>query len=1265
MSKKLFTAFAILSLIITLVPAPSKAVTITNGDLVVASTACKGFSKDAVYYVSGSDLLVFPYLSVYLSWGYPSDFSTTKKVECSDLNGYNVKGYAKFRDGSAFRGTKKTVKGTYEARTVYYVENGKIRPIANCSVYNALFNDTTCKAKTYWVPDEFVDTVNYEEGPMITDGTVLPKGLFVKLPDGRYGIISDSVRVFSSDYAIVANRYDKSKAVPISQTPSESTPITGVESTFTVPGYVAITTPPSEPLSVALADTPASTTVPMSASNVPLLRVALTNGSSSNATVSEMVFKRTGLGAVADWSGLYLYDEAKLLTPTARTIASDSHEVTFATLNISVPANSTKYITLKGDVAASGTATAGDVHAFQLKSMVSTLTVSGLPVTGNAMTIGSVSLSGATISATSAPSNPTVGQTEAVLANFNIANNGSNTQTFEQITLTYTGTVARSEITNLKLTVFGESTVLASASGLESNDTVTLTLTTPYTLTSGQNRSFSLKGDIGGKRNQTIKFYTEETYHVKIVDQFYGFPVTVTNSFDSSDATQLTLQGGAVTMNDLGPNAGTVAINQSDVVLTKFSIIADRDVEIQRFDVALIGSAGLADVYPADSSDTGTSISDLRIKDCDSGTTLMSKTISTSSCVAGLSCDFGTSKDNNNTYRLTDAWTLKAGVKKNLCVTVDIGTDTELTDDGNETIEAQVWPVDHGSSDYYFRDVVTGDYILQSDVVPSYIDGETQTLSSASLSITHASTPISHTAVKGTTNDSALGVVFTAGDGSKIDIKQIGVRVHVNSAATFLTANEDTTPNGEVTKVALYDGSTLLGEKTLTNTSSSAHDYGLATFSNLNISVPKSGTKTLTIKLDYSGSITSTKYVAASVYGTNITAYDKDGNSVSVSTNANEVDGTNAPSRYVTVATAGTLTMAQDSNTPDSGIVLAGTNDVVISKIKFTASNENWTIEKMRVKLNTPANDASVSAVKITYPGSSSQCTLSSGYCNFTGLNWTVEGNTSETVTISANLKAIDAEADETGREIKLGIDYDTNFEANSASGSQVTSVGSADVFGNAMYLRATKPTVTAASSNKTLTNGELEIFKFTVAADSAGAVALKKFKFNVNISDYSTSTALTVNTWKIYDGSTALSAVWSDGSTTSSSSGTSGASVPLTDGSSTLLVELNSEREVGAGSSKTFTIKATVSNAAVYDSVTIGLNTSNDDDVITGGLADHNTELVRVDDASSTYTVDFLWSDKAKGVNHTDSYQNTYKDWTNGYLINVPTDTWTWTWAS
>jgi len=82
---------------------PVSAVTIADGDLVKAS------GTSAVYLIQGAKKRVFPHLNVYLSWGYPSNFSSVKTVTATDLAQYADDNAVPFRDGSMFRGTTTSI----------------------------------------------------------------------------------------------------------------------------------------------------------------------------------------------------------------------------------------------------------------------------------------------------------------------------------------------------------------------------------------------------------------------------------------------------------------------------------------------------------------------------------------------------------------------------------------------------------------------------------------------------------------------------------------------------------------------------------------------------------------------------------------------------------------------------------------------------------------------------------------------------------------------------------------------------------------------------------------------------------------------------------------------------------------------------------------------------------------------------------------------------------------------------------------------------
>ena len=349
--------------------------------------------------------------------------------------------------------------------------------------------------------------------------------------------------------------------------------------------------------------------------------------------------------------------------------------------------------------------------------------------------------------------------------------------------------------------------------------------------------------------------------------------------------------------------------------------------------------------------------------------------------------------------------------------------------------------------------------------------------------------------------------------------------------------------------------------------------------------------------------------------------------------------------------------MAQDPDSPTADIVLGGSTDVVVSKIKFTATNEQWTINKLRVKLNTAGSEGSVNSITIAPEGGTAKTSYLSttggvSYVNFTDVGWIIPAGTAKVLTIKADLKALDQSYAETGREIKLGVMDATGFEAVGTSQATITDTdAAADIYGNAMSLRKSRPTVTrVALESAVLGDGSATLFKANIAADAKGSITIKKLSFDVAPSDNSGGATLTLNTWKLYDSvdlNTPIAGSWSDGTTTS----TDGTGLAVT-ANKTMAIEFTNEKEIAAGASKTFILKATVAGSVLYDSVTAKLgNTSDTAAVAVAGLADHDAQLVQLGGGTA---VSFLWSDKARGINHLEAYQNTVKDWFNGYLVKV-----------
>jgi len=147
-----------------------QAQTLQNGDLVRTK------DSPALYLIQNGQKKIFPHLAVYLSWGLPTDFSTVKTVD--DLSAYPEGEPVSFRDGSLFRGKTTSLYG-HEASAVFFVSNGKLRPIGSSEIYQKLFNDPKWE-KVKWIPDDLLSKFAYPMGELIEAAEIHPDGLLIR-----------------------------------------------------------------------------------------------------------------------------------------------------------------------------------------------------------------------------------------------------------------------------------------------------------------------------------------------------------------------------------------------------------------------------------------------------------------------------------------------------------------------------------------------------------------------------------------------------------------------------------------------------------------------------------------------------------------------------------------------------------------------------------------------------------------------------------------------------------------------------------------------------------------------------------------------------------------------------------------------------------------------------------------------------------------------------------------------------------------------------
>ena len=1266
--KKGLFVFAALTIVIGSIGfiAPVKAVTIASGDLV------KVADSSAVYLIQGAKKRVFPHNNVYLSWGYPVDFSSVKTVSASELAAYADDNAVPFRDGSLFRGTAASLHGK-EASCVFAVSDAILRPVQSAEIYQALYNDADFSLVT-WVPDDLLTKFNYTIGATVESSSVHLNGDLVKYEGESqvYLVVNGEKRAISS-VAIEANRLQNHNVISIAASESygSGSSITGAESAITAPGWQSSeVVVEAGSLSVSLAaDTPSAATVPYKATNVPVLKFNLANSGASDITISSMIFKRTGIGAYDDYEGLYVYDGNIKLT-NSRTISSDTNLLEFSTFiqDLVVSAGSSKAIILRGDVDNAAGTNASNQDAFKLQSVVSDASaVVGLPITGSLITLGSQSVSSVAVTSAVAPSNPTVGAKDAILGEFKI-DAGDNAIDVNQIIINLTGTIDSSDLSNMKLVYLGET--LATSSAII-KDEITFTLSSPFRIPKSVIRTLQLRGDVAGRIARTIQLYLDEDSDLDVTDVEYGYGAYISGNTFTGDS--LVLQGGEINLTDQGPVSGNVPNDTNDVSLLDFDITPNRNIEVKRMQVRIQikGTAGTEDLAVNE-------LFDLRIKDRDTGATIAGPFDYQPAAITDVSTTYGNGVDatynssavavqliNDKTW--TDTFTIAAGVTKHLSVTTDIHSGA----DAGILIKAEVI-MPANSTDSYVKDTDTNDYIVIADVVPTSLNGEAMTITATDITVTKASLPETNDTIIKSANDvPALGMVLTASNAGDMTVRQIVGRVMVNADATPAVAGSgDTDARTVIASASLYDGSTLL--KTAGVVYSSVA-YSTVTFDSLDVVVPAGSNKSLVIKVDVKA-VASTSYFGVTVIpSSGISSYDANGSSDPDDADINQF----ATGNLFTVNTAGNLTMAAESD-PRSDIVIAGSSNVLFSKIKFRAQYEAFNINKLRVNnvLGSRYGDNEISKVHLSYPkedGSTGTVSgdLSSYYVNFdlSLAPMYVAKDSYAILEVRADVNTVAAGAN-SGHQPQLGVDYNAtdNTEAIGVSSGtkKITLHASADANGQLMVVRKSKPTVEniGLPALTLADSGDIVLSKFKISADANEAVALKKLSFNLTLSDNATSSALYVDTLKLYDASnmsTALTVEMIDDAATD----VSGTATSIANGSNTVYVGFGTasatEEVISAGSSKTFVLKGRIRNSAQYDSIMTKLIIDNDSSVIYQGYAsDHATELVDLTgytDGSvvSNQVADFIWSDNADGYDHAYALDTaTLLDWTDGYLVKT-----------
>lgn len=1059
---------------------------------------------------------------------------------------------------------------------------------------------------------------------------------------------------------------------------------TNTNTTTTTP--VTTTTAASDgTLAVALsASTPVATTVPAGASSIPVLAIDFTASADADVILTSLKLNKTGVSNDNNISNVYLYDGNNRLT-SGRSITSTGSSVSFNNLGITIAKGSTKKITVKIDTASS--ATSGQSYGFKIADVTSVSSnaksITGLfPISGNIFTASSTTGGSVTVSKSGSLVNPRVGEAGVTISKFQLTAGAAEDIAINQIGILISGTASASIVQNAHL--YQSGTDIATVAGVNNQDLLVFVPATPFVITKGDSRTFEIKADLNtGRTSDTIDAYLDETTDILAIGQKFGFGVNVINSDLTSNAQKITLQGGDVTITANGPSANKVATNAKTVDLLDFNVISRNQVLFKKFAVKISMSAnGGATEGLVDGSTPN--LTNIKIINTKTNTTLMGPVDSNSfrqSSPATSNSLVADGADTTGYYAFTDELSLNSGDSLNLSLVADVRNLAALGTN-SDAIVASIHITSTGSGDYpEIRDVNNKVVANSSSLVPSStIDGKTMTVVANSLTLTRASTPVTKTYVKGTNGICFLGTNLKAGDGSEIKLTQLKVEGYIDTDAspgTFAAGSEADSGSSTryvkdaISSVSLYDGTTQIGSI------KSVQNDGTATFDNLTYLIPAGTTKTLRVCGNLSSSMDTTKITKLAFTistATNVTAENKDGNSVSATVSA-AVNGTTVPSVYMAMANVGTL-LVKEEGSPNASILVAGSNGQTVSRYKFSAINESFIVKKLDLALDTN-NDLTSATPETTYAASIVSGTISykdkagstqtataqfsGGIAQFSNLSLYIPADGNTMIDIKVDLNTISGGA-VTGDLIKVGINENNStannsFEATADGSGMTVDAATGGIFTAAgstvktFVLRKTAPTIAKQVVATTLINGENTLYAFSVAADASSSVSLARTVFDLSVSDNNTGSEALSN-FGLYRSSSKFS-TGTNGqvniTASTISNAAEGAEISDSDmlgevlatndnaldhadpaGSYKVIVSFNQEETIPAGSSQTYYLKATASGMGAGDSVSTRIATGDEASPLSGLTTGANSNAQNTGKVYSTTATSALFSTAA-----------------------------------
>jgi hypothetical protein len=753
-------------------------------------------------------------------------------------------------------------------------------------------------------------------------------------------------------------------------------------------------------LAVALSsETPASTSIIADAVSangaqalIDMVKVNVTADSTA-ATVTSVKVKRTGISSNADLSNVYLYDGA------TRLAEYNSYSEGIATFTnaaglFSVDASSTKTITVKVDLA-NGT-TAGKTIGLQVTEMGASggSSVSGLPVSGNAMTTASVTdLGKLTINAaTSYPTNVDPGQTELEVWRFNLVSANQDIE-ISRLNLTMVGTITSTDLQNIKLLVGGVQ--IGTTAQIADDNTVLFDFSsTPYVITSGQTKTVTVTADIVGGTSRSFKFTIRKSSDVAVKDSNYGISLKPNQTdtlavIEPTAGSGTTINNGKLTVTRSSDSPSTnVTQGATGMTLAKFDLKGTG--EAIKISTIVVGTALVGGTATNNLNDGKLYIDGSQI-----GSTLDLDSAATNDA----SYPTAVSDDAFTVFTLGNTLIIPAGTTKTLSVVADTKTGAVGTLD-NTSVQIGVGGI-----------VATGQVSLATIAIGTATGNSlafaTGTITTAeNLSMADASSTVP-TGVQGTINTKIGSCLVTSGTGEGVSITQFVLKDAVTDDAAGASAGiatlADAFQNLKVMQGDVQVGST---QTTLTDTAAQTYTFSVSPA----IEVAAGAQATFDIYADVLSTV-----LADPLADINASTAPLSLSSVSYSTLLTSTSATDSnvrPLQNIYIAASGTLSVSTDSASP-SAVLIAGTGaEMELARfiLKETSGAEPVTVTQIVVTDTTGGTTPTVatfSSVKLfvdnVQVGTAMNFgAVANGTATFTGLNLSIPADTTKTLVVKA-----------------------------------------------------------------------------------------------------------------------------------------------------------------------------------------------------------------------------------------------------------------------